>query len=78
MEVGPNEQEVGPEVLTEGGLGAVRTLSGTPYLVNAVSRAAALHDMRRHTDDAAAYMRATVDFHTAIAHAAGPTVVVGL
>jgi FCD domain-containing protein len=35
-------------------------------------------DMRRHTDDAAAYMRATVDFHTAIAHAAGPTVIVGL
>lgn len=38
----------------------------------------ALHDMRSHTDDAAAYMQATVAFHGALAHAGGPPVAVGL
>jgi DNA-binding FadR family transcriptional regulator len=64
-----------------------RTFFDDTFAVLAVDRAgpndvrameSALHDMRRHADDAGAYMRATVDFHTAVAHAAGPTVVVGL
>jgi DNA-binding FadR family transcriptional regulator len=38
----------------------------------------ALHQMQTHTDDAAAYMQATVAFHAAIAHATGLTVAIGL
>lgn len=64
-----------------------RTFFDDAFAVLAVDRAgpndvrameSAVADMRDHRDDAARYMQATVAFHAAIAHAAGPTVVVGL
>jgi DNA-binding FadR family transcriptional regulator len=64
-----------------------RTFFDDAFAVLAVDRAgpndvrameSALHDMRNHTDDAAHYMQATVAFHTALAHAGGPSVAVGL
>ncbi|RZT85769.1 DNA-binding FadR family transcriptional regulator [Pseudonocardia sediminis] len=56
--------------------GAVAVDRAGPNDIRAME--SALHDMRTHTDDPAAYMRATVAFHAAIAYATDLAVVVGL
>ncbi|GLZ48152.1 hypothetical protein Acsp06_43370 [Actinomycetospora sp. NBRC 106375] len=66
---------------------AARTFFDDAFAAVAVDRAgpndvraleSAVHDMRTHAGDAAAYMRATVAFHAAVAHATSLTVAVGL